>query len=57
MNIRKALGLKLFQREPEEVRKRVLELVEESKASTAQAKMEVQAPVDPATLSPEDIYQ
>ncbi|KAK0218279.1 hypothetical protein EDD85DRAFT_797669 [Armillaria nabsnona] len=57
MNIRKALGLKLFQREPEEVRKQVLKLVEESKASTAQAKMEVQAPVDPAILSPEDIYQ
>ncbi|KAK0433281.1 hypothetical protein EV421DRAFT_1910271 [Armillaria borealis] len=57
MNIHKVLGLKLFQREPEEVRKRVLELVEELKASTAQAKVEVQAPVDPATLSPEDIYQ
>ncbi|PBL01529.1 hypothetical protein ARMGADRAFT_1023000 [Armillaria gallica] len=57
MNIRKVLGLKLFQHEPEEVRKRVLEIVKESKASTAQAKMEVQAPVDLATLSPEDIYQ
>ncbi|PBK86401.1 hypothetical protein ARMGADRAFT_1035574 [Armillaria gallica] len=57
MNIRKALGMKLYQCEPEEVKKHVMELVEESKASTAQAKAEVQAPVDPASLSREEIYQ
>ncbi|PBK84922.1 hypothetical protein ARMGADRAFT_1036843 [Armillaria gallica] len=57
MNIRKALGMKLYQCEPEEVKKHVMELVKESKASTAQAKAEVQAPVDPASLSWEEIYQ